>query len=73
MYLRVTGIDAGKILTRRELTAVLADLALRVGRSANARLNRIIWRLACCCGPRASEIRALQLGDVLVQKDENLG
>jgi len=60
-------IDAGKILTRRELAAVLADLAGKASRSANARSNRIICRLACCCGLRASEITALQLGDVRLE------
>ena len=60
-------IDAGKILTRRELAAVLADLAGKASRSANARLNRIICRLACCCGLRASEIGSLQLGDVRLE------
>jgi integrase len=58
-------IDATKILTRRELATVLADLAVRAGRSANARLNRTILRLACCCGLRVSEIAGLRLGDVV--------
>ena len=52
-------IDAGKILTRRELALVLDDLAHKVDRFANARLNRVIWRLACCFGLRVSEISAL--------------
>lgn len=57
-------VDAVKILTRRELTDVLADLARRAPKSANARMNRAIFRLACCCGLRVSEIAALRLEDV---------
>ena len=60
-------IDAGKILTRRELALVLDDLAHKADRFANARLNRVICRLACCCGLRVSEISALQLGDVRLE------
>jgi integrase len=54
-------VEATKILSRRELGAVLADLAKRSDRSRQARLNRVIFRLACCCGLRASEIARLQL------------
>ncbi len=60
-------IDAGKILTRRELALVLDDLAHKADRFANARLNRVICRLACCCGLRVSEISALQLSDVRLE------
>jgi integrase len=54
-------VDATKILTRRELSIVLADLKQRGRRS---RGNLILLRLACCCGLRASEIAGLQIGDV---------
>src|SRR3972149_4339830 len=57
-------VDPLKILPRRELAAVLADLAHRAPRSAGARMTRAIFRLACCCGLRASEIAALRLEDV---------
>src|SRR5262245_49602051 len=57
-------VDATKILSRRELATVLTDLATRSERSRQARLNRVIFRLACCCGLRASEIAGLQLADV---------
>jgi integrase/recombinase XerD len=57
-------VDGTKILSRRELGAVLADLATRCERSRQARLNRVIFRLACCGGLRASEIAHLQLADV---------
>jgi integrase len=56
--------DATKILTRQEIATVLADLHRKVPRSKNTRLNLIIFRLACCCGLRASEIAMLQLADV---------
>lgn len=56
--------DPTKILTRRELAAVLCDLKAKAVRSKNARLNLIVFRLACCCGLRASEIANLQMADV---------
>jgi integrase len=59
-------VDQTKILTRRELACVLDDLARRAPRSASTRMNRAIFRLACCCGLRVSEIRALRLEDVCV-------
>jgi integrase len=46
--------DPTKILTRTELTTVLADLKRKAPRSKNALLNLVIFRLACCCGLRAS-------------------
>ena len=49
---------------RHELAAVLGDLNGRAARSGQARLNRAILRLACCCGLRVSEIGGLQLVDV---------
>jgi integrase len=58
--------DVTKILTRSELAAVLSDLKRKAPRSKNTRLNLIIFRLACCCGLRASEIANLQVGDVRV-------
>lgn len=56
--------DPTKILTRGELAAVLADLRRKAPRSKNTRLNLIVFRLATCCGLRASEIAQLQLADV---------
>jgi integrase len=58
-------VDPTRILTRRELAAVIADLK-RASRYANARRNLIIVRLACCCGMRVSEIGGLQLDDVVL-------
>jgi integrase len=58
--------DPTKILTRGELAAVLADLRRKAPRSKNTRLNLVLFRLATCCGLRASEIAKLQVGDVRV-------
>ena len=41
-------IDPVKILTRVELALVLVDLARRALRSTSMRMNRVIFRLACC-------------------------
>ena len=60
-------LDPTRLLSRRELTTVLADLATRAPRSANDRRNRIVVRLACCCGLRVSEIAGLQIDDVVTE------
>ena len=54
-------LDPTKILMRHELAAVLGDLNGRAARSGQARLNRAILRLACCCGLRVSEIGGLRM------------
>jgi integrase len=59
-------LDPTRLLTRRELATILADLAAKADRFANVRRNLIIVRLACCCGLRVSEIAGLQLDDVVV-------
>ena len=64
MYANVWQIDSTKILLRHELAAILTDLQQKSRRSASTRLNRTIFRLACCCGLRVSEIAGLQLGDL---------
>src|SRR5262245_26107745 len=66
MFASAWTVDPVKILTRRELANVLADLARRAPRSASRRMNQVILRLACCCGLRVSEIGALRLVDVCV-------
>jgi integrase/recombinase XerD len=63
---RTRAADATKILTRREIVAVLADLKRKSPRSPGTRLNLVLFRLACCCGLRASEIAALTIDDVRV-------
>jgi integrase len=61
MHTYPRGVDASKILTRRELAVALADLASKAPRSRNTRMNLILVRLACCCGLRVSEIAGLRL------------
>jgi integrase/recombinase XerD len=63
MYQRTPVVDATKILTRRELAAVLKALS-ETSRSKQTWSNLILVRLACCCGLRVSEIAGLQVGDV---------
>jgi len=57
-------IDQNKILTREEIAEVLDDLKRRGRRSVNSRQNLIIFRLACCCGLRASEIAGLKIQNI---------
>ena len=59
--------DPTKILTRREMTAVLAELKRKAQRSPSTRLNLVLFRLAACCGLRASEIATLRIADVRVE------
>jgi integrase len=63
---RTRAADVTKILTRREIAGVLADLKRKAPRSPGTRLNLVLFRLACCCGLRASEIASLQMDDVRV-------
>jgi integrase len=60
-------IDPTKILTRRELAIVLAELKRKAERSPGTWLNLIIFRLAACCGLRVSELASLRLTDVRVE------
>lgn len=60
--------DPTKILTRNEFETVLADLKRKAPRSKNTRLNLVIFRLASCCGLRASEIAQLLIEDVRVDQ-----
>lgn len=60
-------IDQTKILSRVEIGTILADLKRpSKRRSVNTRMNLVIFRLATCCGLRASELVGLNLGDVRV-------
>ena len=59
-------LDSTSILTRRELAAVLPDLKAKASKSTNAQRNLVIFRLACCCGLRVSEIAQLCLDDVVI-------
>lgn len=57
-------IDQGRILQADEIAAIVADLKRRARRSVNTRQNLIIFRLAACCGLRASEVVQLRLAHV---------
>jgi integrase/recombinase XerD len=59
-------IDPTKILTRREMAIVLAELKRKSERSPGTWLNLIVFRLAACCGLRVSELASLRLADVRV-------
>ena len=63
-------IDRSKILQPNEIRCVLEDLARKGRRSLNTRMNRIIFRLSCCAGLRASEIAGLTLADVQVDSSQ---
>ncbi len=63
-------IDHSQILSRQEITQVLDDLKRRGLRSVNSRQNLIVFRLATCCGCRASEIAGLRLQDIKVRLDQ---
>jgi integrase len=58
-------VDPVRILTRRELGAVLRSFDARKSKfTNNMRMNLAIFRLACCCGLRVSEIAGVKIGDV---------
>lgn len=59
-------VDRSRILQRDEIALVLMDLRRKARRSTNSRMNLTIFRLAACCGLRASEIAGLALADVQV-------
>ena len=61
---RAAHADPTKILTRREMATILADLSRKALRSPSTRMNLVLFRLAACCGLRASEIAQLQIADV---------
>ncbi len=58
--------DATRILTRRELATILEHLSEKAARSRSAALNLALFRLACCCGLRVSEIAGLRMRDVVM-------
>jgi integrase/recombinase XerD len=59
-------VDRSKILQPDEIALVLTDLRRKARRSTNSRMNLVVFRLATCCGLRASEIAGLTLADVQV-------
>jgi integrase/recombinase XerD len=60
-------VDSTKILTGSEIARVIDDLTRKGKRSLNTRQNRIIFRLATCCGLRVSEICGLEARDVILE------
>jgi integrase len=56
--------DRSRFLSRSEIASVLFDLERRSRRSPSSRMNRVIFRLATCCGLRASEIAGIRLRDL---------
>ncbi len=62
-------ISRDKVLTKDEIRRVLADLHRKAPRSINTRLNLTLFRLATCCGLRASELCGLVLDDVRVASE----
>jgi integrase len=63
-------IDHTQILSRKEIALVLDDLKRRGRRSVNSRQNLVVFRLATCCGCRASEVVGLRLQDIKVSVDQ---
>ena len=59
-------VDRSKILQPDEIALVLTDLRRKARRSVNTRMNMVVFRLAACCGLRASEVAGLILADVQV-------
>lgn len=56
-------VDTNKILTTDEIRAVIAQLKVK-RRYVNNRQTLVIFRLAACCGLRASEIAGITTDDV---------
>ena len=59
-------MNASQILTADEIQQAIADLNRRAKRSLNSRINRIVFRLSCCCGLRRCEISGLVLRDIVL-------
>ena len=59
-------VDQTKILTRDEYARALLDLRRRADRSEATQVALMVFRLACGCGLRASEIAGLNIQDVHV-------
>lgn len=58
-----------QVLTIDEIRRVLADLHRKAARATNTKMNLALFRLATCCGLRASELCGLVLDDVRVASD----
>lgn len=53
-----------RVLVRPEVCAVLSELERRARRSIGSQMNLVIFRLACCCGLRVSEVAGLMLSNI---------
>ncbi len=59
-------VDRSKILQPDEMGLILTELRRKARRSVNTRTNLVVFRLAACCGLRASEIAGLTVADVQI-------
>jgi len=59
-------MDITKILTRREIKAILDDLQMKRRGSDWAFQALAIFRFSCCCGLRVSEISGLNVADLKI-------
>jgi len=57
-------VSRDQVLTANEIQLILSELKRKARRSANTAQNLILFRLACCCGLRVSELTSLRLCDV---------
>jgi len=57
-------LDFTKFLDIEEISACSQYADKRAKTSKNFRVNRVVFRLSCCCGLRTCEIHGLNLGDV---------
>lgn len=58
--------DFTRFLTLSEVLLVIDDLHRRARRSRNSQLNLVVFRFACCCGLRRSEIAGLRFSDLVL-------
>jgi len=58
--------SSDRFLLLQECLAVIRDLHRRKKRSVSSHLNLIVFRFACCCGLRRSEIAGLKFTDLVL-------
>lgn len=64
-FYRQHRVEFTRVMTKEEIRLILEELKSQQGK--NAFLNRIIFRLATCCGLRVSEISKLQMNHVRLE------